>query len=522
MPFGDVNSGQGAYDAIAAVNIIRDAAGLSGISIGQKESGVDSTSCYYDEGVEDRCLPRTLMGGTKAMRAAGQKYMPKHEAEDNKTYQSRLCSTICYGGFRDTVIEQSAKFFAEPIDITEVAEPLKPLCDNIDGQGRALTPFAMDLVKEGFTDGLSFLFVDTPKITQGMTRADVLAQGIRCYWSIITANELIGWRIETINGAPTVTQVRIRQQVVVPNGEFGDKIEDQIRVIERNYWRLYEWRDSENEDERGWYLVDAGVNSWNFVALIPFYTNRKAFFQGEPPLQSLAEKNQEHWVSSSEQRRALTFARFAIMFLSGIDPGSSVTVAPDTVIKSMDPQAKGSYLEVSGAGMSAGRQDLEDIKAEMRNCGMTLRLDDAGATTATASAIDSDNSNAVLKAISKQLKDVVELALSYTRKISGGGDDGGKVRVFDDFSNKQAPGTIAELNSTTSAGNLSRETLWDEMKRRNQLSEDFDAEVEKSRLEDQVSRDMNALGGMQPAIAPVAANANQSSKNPEQPEKVEK
>ena len=39
---------------------------------------------------EDRALVRALMGGTRAMRAAGQRYMPIWPAEDNESYKARL------------------------------------------------------------------------------------------------------------------------------------------------------------------------------------------------------------------------------------------------------------------------------------------------------------------------------------------------------------------------------------------------------------------------------------------------
>lgn len=517
MAYGDPNpqpAPQYAHDAAANAN----PGEIEGATPSQIEGiGVEIPSKRYDKGKAKRDLPRTLMGGTDAMAAAGTKYMPQHQAEDGDTYASRLYSTVCYGGFRDTVIEQSAKFFTEQVDVEEVPEPLRTLTDNIDGQGRAITPFAMDLVKEAFVDGISFILVDHEPVVYGMTQADVQTQGIRPYWVLIKADDLIGWVTGVVNGTFQVIQVRIKECVEVPDGEFGTRDSVRIRVIEQSQWRVYEYKQHDVTHEYGYFLVQSGTNNYGFVPIVPFYTNRTAFMEAEPPLQSLADLNKEHWISSSEQRRALTFQRFAMLCIVGsATDGSTVVVGPDKLI-TLQEGGSATYVDPPGAGIGAGQADLDAIEKRMGSVGMTLRVENAGDVTATASAIDEDDSTATLKAIAKGLKDTLEIALGYTAIMSTA-PNGGKVGVFDDFANSVAPGTITEINALVVSGTLSKKTGWVELKRRDMLSEDFDPNVEEENLQ----KDMDAYMGMQQQQQDIINPEAGPSSNLEPVEKTEK
>ena len=69
------------------------------------------------------------------------------------------------------------------------------------------------------------------------------------------------------------------------------------------------------------------------------------------------------------------------------------------------------------------------------------------------------------------------------------------ISVHTDFTPSVSESDTASLASLWSAGGLSRETLWSEMKRRSVLSDSFDDELEAQRIEDEA-------GGLQPAFIP--------------------
>lgn len=428
-----------------------------------------------------RALPRALMGGTDSMRAAGVTYLPRHAAESDESYRMRLEGTTLYNGYEQTITAQTGKLFGKPVVLDDDVSPeLETLAENIDGQGRALTPFAFDLMKEAMVDGISFIYVDMPQVVEGATMADQRLFGARPYWVILCASQIIGWRSENVNGSQQLTQLRIKEETVEPDGEFGDKVVQRIRVLRPGAWDLYEQRGS-NANTSVWVLVQSGVSSLDYIPVVPVYTNRVSFFEGEPPLRTLAELNREHWQSSSEQRYALTFSRFAMLKVTGVDDSTKdVVIGPNKSLR-LPAGADAAFIEHNGAGVGAGLEDLKAIESRMASAGMQLRVEQAGQVTATAAAIDSMETNAGLRAVAHGFQDALEQALQMTADYLGI-TNGGSVTVYDDFARAPPQGSVAELTTLSATGKISLPTLWDELKRRHVLADDFDPEVEMERL----------------------------------------
>ncbi len=456
-----------------------------------------------------RALPRALMGGTEAMRAAGEQFLPRHAAESAESYKMRLESATLYNGFEQTVGAQAGKLFAEAVVLNDdVAPELQALAENIDGQGRALTPFVYDMMKEAFVDGISYILVDAPSLSQAATLGDQRAQGSRPYWTAVLASQVIGWRTESVNGQQMLTQVRITEETQEPKGEYGEETVQRVRVLEPGSWEV--WRRTQDPSSRTdhYVLESAGASTLNYIPLVPVYTNRTAYFEGEPPLRSLAELNREHWISSSEQRYALTFSRFAMLSVAGVDEQTTeIVVGPNKVLR-LPAGATAQYIEPSGAAINAGLQDLQAIEQRMTHAGMQIRVEQAGQVTATAAAIDSAESNAALKAVAHALEDAIEQALQMTADYLGL-MSGGSAEVYDEFAEPPPQGTVGELTSLSTLSKISLPTLWYELKRRRVLSEDFDpaAEFERIMIEQ----------AMYSGMAPEQESAPEATPNEEAP-----
>lgn len=432
----------------------------------------------YEELSAKRALPRALMGGTKEMRAQGKTYLPQHPAETLDSYNLRLDSTTLYNGFKDTIKKMTGKIFSKDILPDEnIPTAIADLLSNIDGAGRNLTAFAYDAFFSAMTDGISFIYSEFPVVKREdgalPTMADQLAQGARPYTVLVKASQLIGCKSENIGGTQMLTEIRIREILTEPDGEWGEKEVIQIRLIQIGYW--FTFRYDKDTDE--WIIHDLGEISLPYIPLIPVYTNRVGFYEGEPPLDSLAELNLEHWISSSEQRRALAFARFAMLTLTGVQGTTNVDVGPDVVIKLADPSAKASYTEPSGTGIEAGRLDLEAIEKRMQHTGMTIRVQTPGGVTATAAAIDSTDSDAALLAAAGGLQDSLNSVLQTFADYLGE-KDGGEVLVNKSFGVVAPNGTAGEVLSLHMAVGLRKKTLIEEYKRRGVLADTVDVEEE--------------------------------------------
>lgn len=448
---------------------------------------VNTPSAVYHALAEQWALPLALMNGTRAMREAGVIYLPQEPAESDNAYCIRKARSTLFNGFRKTVRDMAGKVFAKPIALGEDVPPqLVTYAENIDLAGRALNVFALDVFTDALQVGIAHILVDMPpSLPEGATRADEYATGNRPYLCHVRAEDLIGWKSETIGGVETLTQIRIRECVEIedPANRFEKTKIDQVRVLEPGFYEI--WRKVKDS----WAMVVSGKTSVDAITLATVYTNRAGFMQGLPPLQDLADLNVAHWQSASDQRNILHVARVPILFGSGIpEDAPNIQIGASTMSRTADPAAKLSYVEHSGAAIGAGRDDLKDLEGHMQALGLELILPKSGDATATGEAIDQAAMNAPLAIMAAALQDALELAFGYMAEYDGlGKDAGGSITVNTDFGvSMRDTADLTTLLAARNAGMITGATFLKEMKRRGVLADDIDLDDEAEAAKDDV------------------------------------
>lgn len=488
-------------------------------------ANVNTPTARVEELEKKRKLSRDLMGGTDTMRAGRTTYMPKNAEETDGDYNARLNQTVLYGGFSKTVRSEVGKLFMKPIALNDDVPPaIEELSEDIDGEGRDINSFVYNAAQEGFVDGISYIFVDAPKQVAGATLADSQAIGWSPYWILIKACQVRGWKSQRVGSRRVLSEIRFHECVTKDDGEYGEREVEQVRVLKRGdevtkqcTFEVFE-KHIDKDGNVSWVSVDSGSMTWREILVVPVYINRTGFFEGAPPLQELAELNQEHWASSGEQRHALTFLRFAMLMVTGIDDPkkTQIIIGANQVLK-LPKGCDAKYIEHTGKGIEAGEADLTHIEKRMESAHMELRVDNAGTTTATASAIDSQDSNAGLKAVAEGIQDAINLVLQYTA-IAMGIETGGSVDVYTGFAEDIGTADTAQLLALHVQGVVSLPTLWKELVRRRILSEDFKAEDEQKLLDDEEQKTADKMLLQGPPLqlnAPPNKGAQQDDKTPE-------
>lgn len=456
-------------------------------------STVATPSDLYQKCSEKWRLPRTLMGGTAAMRAAGKLYLPQEPAESEKAYQIRLDRSTLFNGFRKTVKDMAGKVFAKPVQLgDDVPERLRVYAENIDLTGRHLSNFAYDVFYDGLQTGISYILVEMPPQTPNATRRDDIEMGRRPYLVHVKAENLIGWKSATINGREVLTQARIYELATVdnPEDEFAEKTVERVRVFDRTkngvLWRLFEFQQTQREQGE-WVVIDEGMTSLREITLVPVYVNRTGFMTGEPPLEDLAYVNLAHWQSSSDQRNILHVARVPMWFGKGFNDEEAITIGPNSFLYASSEHADLKIVEHSGAAIGSGREDLKDLEFQMQTLGLELLIPKPGEQTATGRAIDEAAMTAPLAMMADNLKDALERCFQYMAQYDGLGEDaGGSLTVNTDFGiSMRDAADINALLASVNAGLISRKTFWKEMVRRGVLMDDFEPEEEVARIEEE-------------------------------------
>lgn len=432
-----------------------------------------------------------LMGGTKAMRAAGRTFLPQWPKEDPTAYNDRLQLSTLLPAYSETVKNMTGRVFAEPIVVgDDVPTEIAGYLENVDNQGNNLQVWAQSLFGKGLSHGLSFVLVDYPQTENLQTRADEIAAGARPYAVIIKPEQVLGWKYETVNGKPVLTQFRYVESVEEedPDDEFANICVEQVRVLEPGYWRTYRQTGKDN----GWELHEEGFTTLDYVPIAVFYTNRTGFMTAVPPLLELAHLNIKHWQSQSDQDNILHVARVPILAIIGADqmsdpnaPAAETTVGSNMALY-LPSGSDAKYVEHSGQAISTGKESLDALVEEMRMAGAKLLQKEKQATkTATQAREENAQETSALETMAGQLEDALDMVLQMFADWLGL-PEGGHVEVRGNFDvdYDQSVSLPVLLNMATQ-GRLSDETLFNEYKRRGIFAPELTWEDERLRIEGQ-------------------------------------
>lgn len=432
-------------------------------------------------------LMRALMGGTEAMRAAGETYLPRYEGESREAYQNRLRKSVLTNYLEDAVRNAVSLPFRKDIVIPEsLPDDLKVLCKDIDMAGNDLTQFSRIALEDSTIMGYGFILVDWAR-NDAKNLAEQKQKGAdRPYWVFVRADDAIAVYTQVIGGKEVITHFRYRETSVEIDEEYKEVIKERIRVYKPEKYEV--WVSENNE----WKLEDSGDMTIPYVPVIPLWCGRRlGGFQVKPLFLDLAHKQVEHWQSASDQRNILSFARFPMLAVAGVQGASDeeLVVGPSRVLTTADPEGRWYYVEPRGHAIETGRRDLEDLKEEMRILGLQPLMSRTGNITATARALDETRVHSAVQVLAMNLEEAIEEAMKVTEHWLGREREdeftyGFKVNRDFGLSIRET----AEVDSLIRArvtGEISRRTFWAELKRRNVLSPDFDPEDEDKVLREE-------------------------------------
>lgn len=431
---------------------------------------------------EDWEIITPLMGGTRAMRAAGQRLLPKEPREDDEDWRYRNATATLFPAYQRTIGVMAAKPFSRELTLTdENSDRIKALAMDIDQMGNSLHVFAGELTGEVLAYGIAGVLVDYSRVNGPVrTQADSMASGARPYWVLIKHDQVLGWRSERVNGSERLTMLRLTETVTEDDGEWGSKDVEQVRVLRRGIWELY------RKNERGDFaLFDEGATTLPLIPYVPFYGCKTGFMTGKPPLANLAYQNVKHFQHQSDQDDSARFARKRLLIFTGMDEQSTLTAASGYALK-LPQGADGKVVQGSSESVAVGRTELEALEAQMIQTGAELLVARPGQRTATEAGNDAEANKSELLRIVEGIEDGLDQCLQFTADWLGAPEESGNVSLFKDFS----ASTLTEASNDlllrmNMAGKISDETLFAETKRRGLISAERQWEDERDALESQ-------------------------------------
>lgn len=450
---------------------------------------VASQSPAVEKMATDWQLCADLLGGTRAMRAAGKRHLPQWPAEEDKSYKARLATAVLFPAFARTVLTLTGKPFSKPLQLSDNAAPqIVEWMQDADREGRNLHAFAADCMQTALGFGLGGILVEYPVVRRAagerpLTQAEEQAQQLRPYLVQIKPGQILGWRTQRRNGAAVLTQFRFLETVQEDDGEWGTADVEQVRVLTPGAWEV--WRKPADKTWEEAVLHDSGTTTLGVIPFVPFYGERTGFMAARPPLLEVAHLNVAHWQSASDQQTILHVARVPVFFAKMLGDDVSITLGASSGINAKTPEADAKWVEHSGAAIGAGKEDLDVLEERMRQAGAELLVIKPGQVTATQTNTENAVGMCALQRITLDLQDALNAALDLVAKYARL-PAGGTVTIFNDFGVSSLAEASADLLlRAADAGYVSAATFRGEMRRRGVLGADVDEEEELQRLEGQ-------------------------------------
>lgn len=418
-----------------------------------------------------------LLGGTEAMRAAKKTYLPQQPNESEEDYQYRLSTSTLFPAFERTCGVMAGKPFSKELTLASVPAAVEALLDDIDGEGRSVHAFASDAFTTGAVQyGLGGILVDFTK-TEGevKTKADEKRMGARPYWIYVRHDQILGYKTAVQGGVVVFTQLRIKEVEEEPDGEYGTKPVNCVRVLYQGRWEL--WKERTNAGKTAYVKEDEGVTTLPRIPFVPVYGNRLGFMCGMPPLLGVADLNIKHWQHQSDQDDSARFARKRFMVFTGLTSGDEIVVASNMGLR-LPIGADAKVVQGSAESVTVGRSELDALKEQMIQTGAELLVVQGVQRTASESNNDAEANKSQLQRIVENFEDALDQALQFTAEWIKAGD-GGSVSLFKDFAANSLSDASAQLVVTMAQGGLiTKETALREQMRRGVLSPDLDVDTE--------------------------------------------
>lgn len=450
-------------------------------------------------------LTEALMGGTSAMRRAGEKFMPRFPVEEPEAHKARISKATLFPAFERTVSVMAGKPFSKqgafspetPVEIQgKPVDPKRPTvaavagwASDIDREGVNLHTFAAEMLAEALAHGLCGILVEAPEPIQTgprlVTKAEQDRAGIRPYFVRVLHNQILGWRMQWVDGKAVLTQLRLLECTSEPDGEFGEKTVERVRVLEPGKWRLFGKKAPTGvgapTDE--WVQEKAGVTDLKVIPFVPVYGKRKGYMTGVSPLINLAYLNVKHWQRQSDIDTIEHVACVPVLFAKGFEDKDPIVIGASSAIKTSSEKAELKWVEHTGEGVGASHKSIAALEEQMIQSGAELLVKKPGDRSATESANDAEANKSDLQRIVEGFEDSLDQALQMMADFAKL-KTGGNYSLFKDFGVALMTEASAQLVLSMQQGGLiSKATAIDEMKRRGELKPEVDAEEEAELVE---------------------------------------
>jgi hypothetical protein len=290
-----------------------------------------------------------------------------------------------------------------------------------------------------------------------------------------TPRQILGWRSELKEGRQQLTQLRLLESTIVPDGEFGEKAVEQVRVLTPGAFQIHQ-----RKDDGDFQVVDEGTTSLNEIPFSVAYSNWHGFLESRPPLEDIAELNLKAYQVQSDLDNQLHISAVPMLAFYGFPSSAEeVSAGPGEAI-AFPAEGRAEYIEPGGTSYEYQFKRLEQLAMQINELGLSAVLGQKlSAETAEAKRIDRSQGDSTMMVIAQNMQDMIDNCLQFHAQFLGNATAAGSCYVNRDFLGARLePADIASLLQLYTAGTITQETLLRELAEGDVLGDNFDVEEE--------------------------------------------
>jgi hypothetical protein len=416
-------------------------------------------------------LIEDLLQGTYGMRRKHRRYLPQEPREQDESYDNRLARSVCPPYYQRLERMLAGMLTRKPVRLNDTSDAIREQLFDVDMQGNDLNVWTYETTRKMVRYGHIGVLVDAP------------ADGGRPYWVTYTPRQILGWRSEAKEGKQELIMLRLAETVTIPDGIYGEKVVQQIRVLTPGAYQLHQ-----KQDTGDFRIVDEGTTSISEIPFSVAYANRLGYMESRPPLEDIAELNLKAYQVQSDLDNQLHISAVPMLAFYGFPSSAEeVSAGPGEAI-AFPAEGRAEYIEPQGRSFEAQFKRLEGIAQQINELGLSAVLGQKlSAETAEAKRIDRSQGDSTMMVIAQNVQDMIDNCLQYHAQYLGQDNAAGSATVNRDFVGARLePADIKELRELYSAQVIGKETLLKELADGEVFSDDFDVDNEMEAADDAI------------------------------------
>jgi hypothetical protein len=425
-------------------------------------------------------LIEDLLQGTFGMRQKHRRYLPQEPRELDESYDNRLARSVCPPYYQRLERLLAGMLTRKPVRLVDTSDTITEQLFDTDLNGNDLNVWTYETARKMVRYGHVGTLVDAP------------ADGGRPYWVNYTPRQILGWRTEANEGKQQLTMLRLQELASVPDGLYGDKVVQQVRVLTPGEYQIHQ-----KDDKGDFRMVDEGRTSLSEIPFSIAYSNRISFMESRPPLEDIAELNLKTYQIQSDLDNQLHISAVPMLAFYGFPSSAEeVSAGPGEAI-AFPAEGRAEYIEPGGTSFQFQFQRLEQLALQINELGLSAVLGQKlTAETAEAKRINRSQGDSTMMVIAQNMQDMIDNCLQFHAQYLGQNESAGSCHVNRDFMGERLqPTEIQSLLQLYTAGTITQETLLQQLSDGEVLGDDFD-------VDEELEATANAGMDVQPARQP--------------------